>query len=58
MTRTGQDTSRVLVRSFVGIGLAIGIAVAVLADDVILGVIAGAAFIAVTGYAVKVWTGR
>jgi hypothetical protein len=32
--------------------------VAVLADDVILGVIAGATLIAVAGSAVKVWTGR
>jgi hypothetical protein len=47
-----------LVRTLVGIGLATGIAVAVLADDVILGVIAGAALIAVAGSAVKAWTGR
>ena len=58
MTRTRQDTSRMLVRTLVGIGLVIGIAVAVLADDVILGVIAGATLIAVAGSAVKVWTGR
>jgi hypothetical protein len=58
MTRTSQETSRVLVRTFFGIGLAIGLAVAMLADDVILGVIAGAAFIAVAGSAVKLWTGR
>jgi hypothetical protein len=47
MTRTSQETSRVLVRTFFGIGLAVGLAVAVLADDVVLGVIAGATFIAV-----------
>jgi hypothetical protein len=58
MTRTSQGTSRMLVRTLVGIGLATGIAVAVLADDVILGVIAGAALIAVAGSAVKAWTGR
>lgn len=58
MTRTSQETSRVLVRAFFGVGLAIGIAVAVLADDVILGVIAGTAFIAVASSAVRLWTGR
>ena len=58
MTRTSQQTSRVLVRTFFGIGLAIGLAVAVLADDVILGVIAGATFIAVASSAVRLWTGR
>ena len=58
MTRTSQETSRVLVRTFFGIGLAIGAAVAVLADDVILGVIAGATFIAVASSAVRLWTGR
>ena len=58
MTRRSQETSRVLVRIFFGIGLAIGLVVAMLADDVILGVIAGAAFIAVAGSAVTLWTGR
>lgn len=58
MTTTSQGTSRTLVRPLVGIGLAIGIAVAMLADDVSLGGIAGAVLIAVAGSAVKVWTGR
>lgn len=58
MTRTSQETSRVLVRTFFGIGLANGTAVAVLTDDVILGVIAGATFIAVASSAVRLWTGR
>jgi hypothetical protein len=58
MTRTSQETSRVLVRTLFGIGLAIGLAVAVLADDVVLGVIAGATFIAVASSAVRLWTGR
>lgn len=58
MTRTSQETSRVLVRTFFGIGLAIGTAVAVLADDVILRFIAGATFIAVASSAVRLWTGR
>jgi hypothetical protein len=58
MTRTSQETSRVLVRTFFGVGLAIGLAVAVLADEVSLGDIAGATFLAVASSAVRLWTGR
>ena len=58
MTRTRQETSRVLGRTFFGIGLANGTAVVVLTDDVILGVIAAATFIAVASSAVRLWTGR
>jgi arginine repressor len=57
MTRTQQTPSRAVVGTFTGVGLAIGIAVAVLASDVILGVIAGAAFIAIAVGMVRLWTG-
>jgi hypothetical protein len=57
MTRTQQTPSRAVVGTLTGVGLAIGIAVAVLASDVILGVIAGAAFIAITVGMVRLWTG-
>lgn|SRR5262245_25056556 len=39
------------------IGLAVGVAVALLTSDVIIGVIAGAVFIALTVQGVKLWTG-
>jgi hypothetical protein len=57
MTRTPQTPSRAVVGTLTGIGLAIAIAVAVLATDVILGVIAGAAFIAIAVGTVRLWTG-
>ena len=40
------------------VGIALGIAVAVLTSDVILGVIAGAGFIAVALQMVRLWTGH
>jgi hypothetical protein len=43
---------------FTGIAVALGAAVAVLTSDVILGVIAGAGFFAVTIMMVRLWTGR
>ena len=40
-----------------GIGVAIGVLVAILNSDVILGVIAGASFIAITVGLVRLWAG-
>jgi hypothetical protein len=56
--KTGQASSRLMVGTLFGIGLGLGVAVAALADDVILGVIAGASFIAITRSLIKLWTGR
>ena len=57
MTQTATKPNRVLVPTLTGIGLAIGVIVAVIATDVILGVIAGASFIAITVGLVRLWTG-
>jgi hypothetical protein len=57
MKRTDQGPGRVVVGTLTGIGLAIGVVVAVLASDVILGVTAGAAFIAIMVGLARVWTG-
>ena len=47
MSRTDQGPSQTAITALTGIGVVIGVVVAVLASDVILGVIAGAAFIAI-----------
>jgi hypothetical protein len=57
MSRTATKPSRVLVPTLTGIGLAIGVIVAVIVNDVILGVIAGASFIAISVGLVRLWTG-
>lgn len=57
MTRTEQGASRTAVGGLTVAGLFIGIVVAVLTSDVILGVIAGASFIAVTVGLLRLWTG-
>ena len=57
MTRTGQEPSRTAIGALMAIGSVIGIVVAVLASDVILGVIAGASFIAITVGMLRLWTG-
>jgi hypothetical protein len=57
MTGTKQGPSRTAVGALTGTGVAIGILVAVVASDVILGVIAGASFIAVTVGLLRLWTG-
>jgi hypothetical protein len=41
-----------------GVGVALGIAVAVLASDVIIGVIAGAGFMGIAIQMVRLWTGH
>ena len=55
---TYENSHRLLITVLTGIGIALGIAVAVLTSDVIIGVIAGAGFIAITIQMVKLWTGR
>ena len=57
MTRTSQEPSRIVVGTVAGIGVAIGIVVVLLTSDVILGVIAGSALIAITVGLVRLWTG-
>lgn len=57
MKRMDQGPGRVVVGTLTGIGLAIGVVVAVLASDVILGVMAGAAFVAITVGLARLWTG-
>jgi hypothetical protein len=57
MKTMDQGPGRVMVGTLTGIGLTIGVVVAVLAGDVILGVTAGAAFIAITVGLVRLWTG-
>ena len=57
MTRTEQRPSPVVVSTLTGIGAVIGVSVAVLTRDVILGVIAGASFIAIAVGLVRLWVG-
>jgi ABC-2 type transport system permease protein len=54
--RTDLATHRVLITILTGAGVVLGAAVAVLAHDVIVGVSAGAGFVAVTMQTVKLWT--
>lgn len=58
MTQTDLTSHRLLVTVLTGIAVALGIAVGVLTSDVILGVIAGAGFFAITVQMVKLWTGH
>jgi len=58
MTRTDPTSHRLLITVLTGIGVVLGAAVAMLTSDVILGVIAGAGFIALAVQMVKLWTGR
>jgi ABC-2 type transport system permease protein len=58
MTPTDLTSHRLLITVLTGIGVALGVTVAVLTSDVIMGVIAGAVFIAVTTMMVKLWTGH
>ena len=57
MTRIEQRPSSVVVTTLTVIGLVIGVAVAMLTSDVILGVIAGASFIAIAVGLVRLWVG-
>jgi ABC-2 type transport system permease protein len=58
MTTTGPNSHRLLITVLTGIGIALGIAVAVLTSDVIIGVIAGAGFIGIANMMVRLWTGH
>jgi hypothetical protein len=57
MTRIEQRPSPAVVTTLTGIGVVIGVVVAMLTRDVILGVIAGASFIAITVGLVRLWVG-
>jgi hypothetical protein len=57
MSRTDQGPSQLTTTALTGIGVAIGVVVAVLASDVILGVIAGSAFIAIAVGLLRLWAG-
>ena len=57
MTQTENRPSPTLVTALTGVGVAIGVVVAVLTSDVILGVIAGVSFIAITVGLVRLWAG-
>ena len=57
MPRTDQGPSQTAITGPTAIGVVIGMVVAVLASDVILGVIAGAAFIAIAVGLLRLWTG-
>ena len=57
MTRTDQGTSLIVRLTVAGIGIAIGAVVALLTNDVILGVIAGSGLIAITIGLLRLWTG-
>jgi ABC-2 type transport system permease protein len=58
VTRTDLTSHRLLITVLTGVGIALGVTVAVLTSDVIIGVIAGAGFIAITIQMVKLWTGH
>jgi hypothetical protein len=55
---TGSDLTRhrVLVTVLTGIGVVVGVAVAVFTADVIIGIAAGAGFIAVANQMIRLWT--
>jgi ABC-type dipeptide/oligopeptide/nickel transport system permease subunit len=55
---TGSDPAghRVLITVLTGIGVAVGVAVAVFTSDVIIGVAAGAGFIAAANQMARLWT--
>lgn len=57
MTKSDTGPSRASVTAVSGMGILIGIVVAVLTVDVILGVIAGASFVAITVGALRLWYG-
>ena len=58
MTKPDLTSHRLLITVLTGIGVALGVAVAVLTSDVIIGVIAGAGFTGITIQMVKLWTGH
>jgi ABC-2 type transport system permease protein len=56
-TMTGPDTARhrVLFTVLTGVGVVVGVAIAILTADVIIGIAAGAGFIAVANQMVRLW---
>ena len=56
MTETSLTSYRMLITVLTGMGVALGVAVAVFTSDVIIGVAAGAGFIAIATQMVKLWT--
>ena len=54
--RTDPTRHRLLVTVLTGIAIAVGVVVALLTGYVIIGVIAGAGFIAITTQMVSLWT--
>jgi ABC-2 type transport system permease protein len=58
MTTTGPTSHRLLITVLTGIGIALGVTVAILTSDVIIGVIAGAGFIGIATMMVRLWTGH
>ena len=58
MTKPDLTSHRLLITVLTGIGVALGVAVAVLTSDVIIGVIAGAGFTGIAVQMVKLWTGH
>ncbi len=58
MTRVEARPNRSVTWALSGAGIVLGIVIAVLTSDVILGVIAGSALIAVTVGVYRAWTGR
>ena len=53
---TDLTRHRLLVTVLTGIGIALGVVVALLTSDVIIGVVAGAGFIAIATQMVNLWT--
>ena len=58
MTQTDLSAHRLLITVLTGIAVVLGVSVAVLTSDVILGVIAGFGFFAVATMMVRLWTGH
>ena len=56
MTKTDLTSHRWLITTLTAVGVALGAAVAVFTSDVIIGVIAGAGFIAIATQMVNLWT--
>ncbi|WP_406054733.1 hypothetical protein [Kribbella sp. NBC_00889] len=57
MSRTDQGPSKTATTALTAIGVVTGVVVAVLASDVILGVIIGSAFIAIAVGLLRLWAG-
>ena len=57
MTRTEQGPSHTALATTTAIGVLIGVVVAILTSDVILGVIAGASSVAIVVDFLRLWTG-